>query len=59
MIRRVLGSLGVHNVRYLRVLGRMKTRNTWLKELRAEGRLTEIQVRVVRELVESVAAEKR
>ncbi|KAH9851949.1 hypothetical protein C2E23DRAFT_828355 [Lenzites betulinus] len=45
-IRRVLRSLGVHNVRYLRVLGRMKTRNTWLKQLRTEGRLTEIQVRV-------------
>ncbi len=51
----VLASLGVTDASYLRVFGKMRTRDAWLEELRAVGRLTEIQIRVVRELVESAA----
>lgn len=51
----VLASLGVTNAAYLRVFGKMRTRDAWLEELRVVGRLTEIQARVVRELVERAA----
>lgn len=54
----VLASLGVTNAAYLRVFGKMRTRDAWLEELRVVGRLTEIQARVVRELVERAAEDE-
>ena len=40
---------------YLRVFARMSSRDAWLSELCQKGELSEIQMRVVRELLERVA----
>ncbi|KAI0730888.1 hypothetical protein C8Q76DRAFT_793014 [Earliella scabrosa] len=48
-------SFGIADVAYLRVFARMSTRDAWLNELCQKGDLSEIQMRVVRELLERVA----
>ncbi|KAI0363118.1 hypothetical protein BV20DRAFT_1069650 [Pilatotrama ljubarskyi] len=53
----VLASLGISDTAHLLVLARMASRDAWLAELREKGRLTEIQVRVVHEMLERVVAE--
>ncbi|KAI0741321.1 hypothetical protein C8Q80DRAFT_1273784 [Daedaleopsis nitida] len=45
-------SKGVADIAYLRVMARMGTRDGWLNELREKGELSEIQMRVVREVLE-------
>lgn len=54
----VLASLGVTNAAYLRVFGKMCTQDAWLEELRVVGHLTEIQARVVHELVKRAAEDE-
>ncbi|KAI0766112.1 hypothetical protein BD413DRAFT_571415 [Trametes elegans] len=46
----LLSSKGVPDVGYLRVLAHMASRHGWLKEMRDEGLLTEIQMRVLLEM---------
>ncbi|OSD05416.1 hypothetical protein PYCCODRAFT_1475455 [Trametes coccinea BRFM310] len=53
----VLASLGIRDKAYLRVLSRLSSRDQWLVELQETGKLTEIQVRVVREIIENIVAE--
>lgn len=54
-IVQLLTSLGIQDAAYLRVLACMSTRDEWLRELCEKGDLTEIQMRVVREMLEHVA----
>ncbi|KAL7280670.1 hypothetical protein ACG7TL_005609 [Trametes sanguinea] len=53
----VLASLGIRDKAYLRVLSRLSSRDQWLVKLQETGKLTEIQVRVVREIIENIVAE--
>lgn len=45
-------SKGIDDIAYLRVMARMGTRDRWLNELREKGEMSEIQMRVVREVLE-------
>ncbi|KAI0718065.1 hypothetical protein C8T65DRAFT_639890 [Cerioporus squamosus] len=48
---KLLASMGVVNTAYLRVLAKMHGRDSWLREMRDKGELTEIQMRVLREIL--------
>ncbi|RPD76251.1 hypothetical protein L226DRAFT_371502 [Lentinus tigrinus ALCF2SS1-7] len=50
----VFASYGIVNVAYLRVLGCLPSRDRWLEDLRAKGELSEIQMLVVREMLNQV-----
>ena len=50
----LLASFGVTDLTYLHVLARMITRDQWLDELREQGQLTEIQMRVLREVLDTL-----
>ncbi|KAL7280671.1 hypothetical protein ACG7TL_005610 [Trametes sanguinea] len=56
-IARVLASLGIRDVGYLRVLAGMRSRDVWLQELRAKGQLSEIELRVLQEILGGLLAE--
>lgn len=51
----LFASFGITNTAYLRVMARMDSRDAWLGEMREEGVLSEIQMRVLREMLECVA----
>ncbi|KAI9062787.1 hypothetical protein FKP32DRAFT_1593465 [Trametes sanguinea] len=53
----VLASLGIRDKNYLRVLSKLSSWGRWLAELQETGKLTEIQVRVVSEIVENIVTE--
>ncbi|KAH9893138.1 hypothetical protein C8Q73DRAFT_519336 [Cubamyces lactineus] len=53
----LLGSLGIGDTQYLRVLGNMVSCDAWLSELRVEGKLSEIQLRILREILDQLARE--
>ena len=42
---------------YLRMFARMYARDGWLRELRQVGQLSEIEMRVLREMLDHVARE--
>ncbi|KAI0718055.1 hypothetical protein C8T65DRAFT_100532 [Cerioporus squamosus] len=48
----LLASKGIKDLAYMRVLARMSTRDSWLEELVREGKITEIQMRVLQEILE-------
>ncbi|RDX50865.1 hypothetical protein OH76DRAFT_1436523 [Lentinus brumalis] len=48
----LLASKGITNLAYMRVLARMSTRDSWLEELVREEKITEIQMRVLQEILE-------
>ncbi len=48
----LLASKGITNLAYMRVLARMSTRDSWLEELVLEEKITEIQMRVLQEILE-------
>ncbi len=48
---KLLASVGVTDPAYLRVLAKMHGRDDWLREMRDKGELTEIQMRIVREIL--------
>ncbi len=51
----LFASFGIKDLAYLYVLARMRTRDRWLDELRGKGHLTEIQLRVVREVLDRLS----
>ena len=53
-IARVFASYGIVDVAYLRVLAGLPSREHWLAELRAKGDLSEIQMLVVRDMLNCV-----
>ncbi len=53
----LFASMGIADLVYLRVLARMHSRDGWLRELREKGAVTEIQMRVLREMLESIVRE--
>ncbi|KAI0741317.1 hypothetical protein C8Q80DRAFT_1273781 [Daedaleopsis nitida] len=57
-ITALFDSLGIKDVQYLRVLAQMRSRDTWLDELRVNSKLSEIQVRVIREMLERVGTQE-
>ncbi|RDX50850.1 hypothetical protein OH76DRAFT_367875 [Lentinus brumalis] len=50
-VTQLLASVGVVDAAYLRVLARMHGRDGWLCEMRDKGEMTEIQMRVLREIL--------
>ncbi|RPD76261.1 hypothetical protein L226DRAFT_611677 [Lentinus tigrinus ALCF2SS1-7] len=52
-LAKLLASKGIKDLSYLKVFARMSTRDGWLAELVREGAITEIQMRVLREILES------
>ncbi|KAI0664546.1 hypothetical protein C8Q70DRAFT_1050007 [Cubamyces menziesii] len=50
----LLGTLGIGDIQYLRVLGNMASCDVWLQELKAEGKLSEIELRVLREILDQL-----
>ncbi|EJF64363.1 hypothetical protein DICSQDRAFT_125344 [Dichomitus squalens LYAD-421 SS1] len=51
----LLASLSVSDMDYLRLLSRMASTDSWLREMREQGQLSEIQLRLLREILERVA----
>ena len=51
----LLASFGVSDTDYLRVLSRMATTDNWLRELREAGQLSEVQMRLLREILQRAA----
>ena len=49
----LLASKGIKDLAYLRVFARMSTRDDWLRDLVRERKISEIQMRVLREILES------
>ncbi|RDX50849.1 hypothetical protein OH76DRAFT_367927 [Lentinus brumalis] len=48
---KLLASMGVTDPLYLRVFSKMHGRDDWLREMRDKGELTEIQMRIMREIL--------
>lgn len=53
----LLAALGVSNMDYMRVLARMSSTRDWLHEQRDEGKLTEVQMRLLCEILARLAEE--
>ncbi|KAI0364692.1 hypothetical protein BV20DRAFT_1116221 [Pilatotrama ljubarskyi] len=56
-IAQLFTAFGVSDAAYMRVFSRMSSRDAWLRELRERGRLSEIQMLVVRDVLETVEAQ--
>ncbi|KAI0363117.1 hypothetical protein BV20DRAFT_976020 [Pilatotrama ljubarskyi] len=56
-IAELFTSFGVSDPAYMRVFARMCSRDAWLRELRERGELSEIQMLVVRDVLETVAGQ--
>ncbi|KAI1796799.1 hypothetical protein LXA43DRAFT_1153842 [Ganoderma leucocontextum] len=56
-ITELFASLGISDMVYLRVFARMESRNEWLREMRENGQLSEIQMRILRDMLERIATE--
>ncbi|TBU21225.1 hypothetical protein BD311DRAFT_783028 [Dichomitus squalens] len=54
-IEEMLAGFGVNDSTYLQGFARMASRDEWLRELRDSGELTEIQMRMIRDMLEYVA----
>ena len=54
-IHALLHAQGVSDIAYLRVLARMHSRDGWLHEMREKGEVSEIQMRVLREMLQQLA----
>ncbi|KAI0730870.1 hypothetical protein C8Q76DRAFT_716489 [Earliella scabrosa] len=50
-------TLGIKDMSYLRMFARMYARDGWLRELRQVGQLSEIEMRLLREMLDHVARE--
>ncbi|RPD64050.1 hypothetical protein L226DRAFT_371242 [Lentinus tigrinus ALCF2SS1-7] len=50
-LAKLLASVGVAEASYLRVLAHMRGRDDWLREMRDNDQMTEIQMRVLREIL--------
>ncbi|KAI9062788.1 hypothetical protein FKP32DRAFT_1593466 [Trametes sanguinea] len=50
-IAQLLSSLGIGDIRYLRVLAGLRSRDAWLQELKVKGQLSEIELRVLQEIL--------
>ncbi|KAI0642073.1 hypothetical protein C8Q79DRAFT_1121993 [Trametes meyenii] len=57
-VARLLASQGIEGRAWLRVFARMGTRDAWLREMRDGGHMTEIEVRVLREVLVRLADEE-
>lgn len=54
----LFASFGISDLAYLKIFARMHSRDGWLSELRQKGDISEIQMRVLRELLDQVAKEE-
>ncbi|KAI0718002.1 hypothetical protein C8T65DRAFT_99570 [Cerioporus squamosus] len=57
-LARLLASMGVVTREYLGTLARMKSRDVWLLELCGQQRISEIQMRILRDILEELVAEQ-
>ncbi|KAI8996453.1 hypothetical protein BD414DRAFT_478017 [Trametes punicea] len=53
-IVRLLASLGIKNLQFLRVLSNMISCNDWLQELKTAGQLNELELRLIREILDGL-----
>ena len=56
-ITKLFASQGINDMAYLRAFARMESRDAWLREMRDNGELTEIHVRILRDMLERVATD--
>ncbi|RDX50848.1 hypothetical protein OH76DRAFT_1481920 [Lentinus brumalis] len=54
---RLFASFGIKDIAYLRVFARMDSRDSWLNEMQQKGEVSEIQMRVIQELLRKVACD--
>ena len=54
-ITELFASLGIGNMAYLWAFARMESRDAWLGEMRENGELSEIQMRILRDMLGHVA----
>ncbi|TFK92624.1 hypothetical protein K466DRAFT_212288 [Polyporus arcularius HHB13444] len=54
---RLFASFGIKDIVYLRVFARMDSRDSWLDEMQQKGEVSEIQMRVIQELLDKVACD--
>lgn len=50
-------SLGINSMAYLRAFARMESRDTWLREMQENGDLSEIQMRILRDMLGHVVTQ--
>ncbi|RPD64074.1 hypothetical protein L226DRAFT_611689 [Lentinus tigrinus ALCF2SS1-7] len=53
-IAQLLASLGIATGEYLGVMARMKSRDVWLLELRGQNKISEIQMRILRNILDDL-----
>lgn len=56
-ITKLFASQGINDMAYLRAFARMESRDAWLREMRDNDELTEIHVRILRDMLERVATD--
>ena len=56
-IAQLFATFGINDMTYLRAFSRMSSRDEWLREMRNSGQLSEIQARLLGEILDGVAKE--
>ena len=58
-LARLLASFGISTEVYLGALARMKSRDVWLLEMRGQNELSEIQMRIMRDILNDLAGTQK
>ena len=56
-IAKLFATFGIDNMAYLRAFSRLSSRDEWLREMRNSGQLSEIQMRILSEMLSRVGKE--